>query len=168
MEDLKVLRELARRLEPRLLVTASHGGDLSQDELRKYLEVAQVDFVSPHRPRDAQSLRQTEAKSKELLDWMKALGRVVPVHHQEPFRRGYEKWNPQAEDFVRDLQAAKTGGAAGWCFHNGDRRDAPDGQPRRSFDLRERRLFDQLDEQERKAVDLLKAAMDKGTGLPSR
>jgi CubicO group peptidase (beta-lactamase class C family) len=168
MEDLKALRDLARRLEPRLLITASHGGDISQNELRNYLEVAQVDFVSPHRPRDTPSLGQTGAKSKELQDWMKALGRVVPVHHQEPFRRGYAKWNPQAEDFVRDLEAAKTGGAAGWCFHNGDRRDAPDGQPRRSFDLREQRLFDQLDEQERKAVDWLKAAIDNGTGRPRR
>ncbi|HEU0039541.1 MAG TPA: hypothetical protein VFR76_09720, partial [Verrucomicrobiae bacterium] len=129
-----------------------------------YLEVAQVDFVSPHRPRDARSPAQTEAKSRELLEGMKELGRVVPVHFQEPFRRGYASWNPRAEDFVHDLQAAKAGGGAGWCFHNGDVRDGPDSQPRRSFDLREKRLFDQFDEQERKAVDLLKAAIGHGAG----
>ncbi len=162
--DLKALRDLAKGRKPELLITASQGGDLSRDELRKYLEVAQVDFVSPHRPRDTRSPAQTEAKSRELLDWMKELGRVVPVHFQEPFRRGYANWNPRAEDFVHDLQAAKAGGAAGWCFHNGDRRGAPDGQPRRSFDLREQRLFDQLDEQERKAVDLLKSAISNGSG----
>ena len=34
-------------------------------------------------------------------------------------------------------------GAAGWCFHNGDERAAKDGRPRRSFDLREKRLFEE-------------------------
>ena len=155
-EDLKALRELVKPLYPQLLITASQGGDVSQDEMRKYLEIAQVDFITPHRPRDARSPAQTDANARELLAWMNSLGRVVPVHYQEPFRRGYASWNPQANDFVRDLQAAKAGGAAGWCFHNGDQRTAPDGQPRRSFDLRERRLFDQLDAEERKAVALLK------------
>lgn len=164
MEDLKALRALARRLTPELLVTASHGGDISQEELRKYLQIAQVDFVTPHRPRDARSPARTEEKSKELLGWMEALGRAVPVHFQEPLRRGYAKWNPQPEDFARDLQGAKAGGAAGWCFHNGDQRDAPGGQPRRSFDLRSARLFDQLDESERKTVELLKAAVGDNVG----
>jgi hypothetical protein len=44
------------------------------------------------------------------------------------------------------------GGAAGWCFHNGGQRAKPDRQPSRSFDLREKRLMDQLDEEEMKAV----------------
>jgi hypothetical protein len=56
------------------------------------------------------------------------------------------------------------GGAAGWCFHNGDARDGPDSQPRRSFDLRDKRLFDQFDEQEHRAVDLLKDAISNGAG----
>jgi len=86
---------------------------------------------------------------------MAELGRVVPVHFQEPLRRGYANWNPQPGDFVRDLQGAKVGGAAGWCFHNGDQRGASASLPRRSFDLREKRLFDQLDEAERKAIQLL-------------
>lgn len=34
---------------------------------------------------------------------------------------------------------AKAGGAAGWCFHNGDQKGEPEGRPRRSFDMRERR-----------------------------
>ena len=67
-----------------------------------------------------------------------------------------------AADFPTDLRGAVTGGAAGWCLHNGSQRNAPDGQPRRSFDLRERRLFDQLDTEELKAItgalDILKAA----------
>jgi len=72
-------------------------------------------------------------------------GRQVPVHYQEPFRRGFSsRWQPSAEDFAADLRQALSGGAAGWCFHNGDQRDRPDGRPRRCFDLRQRRLLEQL------------------------
>jgi len=83
---------------------------------------------------------------------MKVLGRLVPVLYQEPFRRGYAAWEPRAEDFLDDLQGARAGGAAGWCFHNGLQRDTPEREPRRSFDLRSRRLFDQLDAEELKFV----------------
>src|SRR5262245_20633429 len=153
--DLKELRELVRKLDPRRLVTASHGGDISRADLREYLLTVRVDFVSPHRPRDADSPGQTEARSKEYRVWMKELGREVPLHYQEPFRRDYGRWQPRAEDFVTDLKGALAGGAAGWCWHNGDRRAAKDGRPRRSFDLREERLLDQLDEEERRALPLL-------------
>jgi len=157
IEDLKNLRELARKLDPDLLVTASHHGvDLTKDDIRDYTQTVRVDFISPHRPRNADSPKQTEAKTKEYLTWMKELRSEVPVHYQEPFRRGYGKWEPKAEDFVVDLKGARAGGAAGWCFHNGDERAAKDGQPRRSFDLREKRLFEQLDEEEIKAIALLK------------
>lgn len=149
LEELKALRDRAKQLDSRRLITASHAGDIGRDELKEYLFTVQVDFISPHRPRDAESPRQTEAKTKEYLAWMKEMGRVVPVHYQEPFRRDFGKWNPRAEDFLTDLEGARRGGAAGWCFHNGDRRGAPDGRPRRSFDLRGRRLFEQLDEEER-------------------
>ena len=154
--ELKELRAVVKRLDPRRLVTASAGSDISRDELREYLTTVGVDLVCPHRPRDAASPKQTEAKSREYLAWMEGIGRVVPLHYQEPLRSGYVKWQPKAEDFVSDLQGARAGGAAGWCFHNGDQRGNPDGQPRRSFDLREHRLFDQLDEVECAALDRLR------------
>lgn len=163
-EELKALREWAKALDPRLLVTASHGGDISRDELRQYLQVARVDFVTPHRPRDARSPERTVATTKQFLEWMKELDLVVPVHYQEPFRRGYGRWSPEAGDFDRDLRAAQAGGAAGWCFHNGDQRGAPESQPRRSFDLRERRLFDQLDPEELKTVAVLARATEAQAG----
>lgn len=159
IEDLKDLRELARKLAPDLLVTASHHGvDLTKDDVRDYIQTARLDFLSPHRPRNANSPKQTEGKTKEFLGRMKDLGREVPVHYQEPFRRGYGKWTPKAEDYVTDLKGARAGGAAGWCFHNGDERAAKDGKPRRSFDLREKRLFEQLDEEETRVLALLKGA----------
>ena len=86
-------------------------------------------------------------------------GRMAPVHYQEPDRRGYGRWEPVAADFVADLRGSLAGGAAGWCFHNGGQRTSPDNQPRRSFDMRRQRLFDQLDEEERKAIESLAAEL---------
>jgi len=153
IEELKQLRDRVRQLDPTRLVTASFGGhDLSIEDVRDSLETIGLDFLSPHRPRNAESPGQTEAKARECLDLMKQIGCVAPVHYQEPFRRGYTRWEPTAVDFLTDLQGAVAGGAAGWCFHNGTQRDTPDEQPRRSFDLRERRLFDQLDGEERRVA----------------
>ena len=59
-DNLKELRGFARALDPALIVTASHGGDISHDELKKYIDVAKVDFIAPHRPRDAYSPAQTQ------------------------------------------------------------------------------------------------------------
>jgi len=150
--DLKELRQLARSLFPELLVTASHAGDLSKDELKSYLADVGVDFISPHRPRDKNSPAQTEEKTRQYLQWMNELGFEKPVHYQEPFRRNFGKWEPQVNDFITDLIGAKKGGAAGWCFHNGDNRSATDGRPRRSFDLREGSVFSQLDETEKEFI----------------
>lgn len=152
-DELHELRKLVRRLDPGRLVTASHGGDIGRDELRAYLEQAQVDFISPHRPRDASSPRQTEVKTRDYLAALGERGCVVPVHYQEPFRRGYDAgWKPSADDFLTDLAQARAGGAAGWCFRNGDQRGADDSRPRRSFDLRDGRLFEQLDAEEQRFV----------------
>jgi hypothetical protein len=160
IEEFRELRALARKLSPGLLVTASHHGiDLTKDDIRQYLQTARLDFLSPHRPRTAGSPAQTEAKTRRCLAWMKELGREAPAHYQEPFRRGYGRWQPTAEDFAADLTGARAGGAAGWCFHNGDQRSARDGKPRRCFDLREKRLFDQLDGEETRALRLLAQAL---------
>lgn len=151
--ELKQLRELVRRLDSARLVTASFGGhDLEEQDVRDAVVTAGVDFLCPHRPRNPESPAQTEARTRECLALMEQVGRVVPVHHQEPFRRGYAGWEPSAADFLSDLRGAVTGGAAGWCWHNGSQRNTPDQQPRRSFNLRAKRLFDQLDADERKVI----------------
>jgi hypothetical protein len=155
-DDLARLQAELKQRDPRRLVTASHGGDISREDLARYLTTAHVDFVAPHRPRDADSAAHTAETTRQLFAWMKELGRVVPVHYQEPFRRGYGTWEPQADDFVKDARAAFEGGAAGWCLHNGSERNGPEERPRRSFDLRERRLFDQLDDHEKAAVEHLR------------
>lgn len=152
IEELAELRVLARERSPDLLVTASHAGDISREELVRYLKEVRVDFISPHRPRGKGTAQQTRERTRQYLAEMEQLGRAVPVHYQEPFRRGFGSWDPSAEDFVVDLVGARVGGAAGWCFHNGDQRSAGDGRPRRSFDLREGRLFSHLDAEEVRAI----------------
>jgi hypothetical protein len=158
-KDLKRMRDTAKRLDPDLLITASAGNDINYEELNSYINDVKVDFISPHRPRTVQSPSQTAAKTKEYLVWMEKLGKSVPVHYQEPFRRGYSDWQPQMKDYITDLLGAKKAGAAGWCFHNGDQRTDPQHQPMRSFDLHEKRLFDQLDPVELMTIKTLSKRM---------
>lgn len=154
--DLIKLRQAAHQLNPQLLVTASHAGDVSKEELSRYLKEVTVDFITPHRPRDSQSPRQTEAQTRRYFEWMKEIGIFVPVHYQEPFRRSYGEWEPSIDDFLNDLKGAKAGGAAGWCFHNGDNRKSADRRPSRSFDLSRGNLFDQLDNVEKTLIKKIK------------
>ena len=160
--ELKKLRETAKRLDPALLITASHAGDIPHDEMTEYLLKVKVDFISPHRPRNAKSPHQTQAKSRLYLKWMKEIGRIVPLNYQEPFRRGFTKgWEPKAADFATDAREALKGGAAGWCLHNGNNKRHKEGKPRRSFDMRGKRLFDALDEEEKTALKRLSQAFKK-------
>lgn len=158
--ELKALRALARRLDPQVLVTASFGGhDLTRGDISNAVVTAGLDFLAPHRPREPESPAQTEARTRNCLALAQTVQRAVPVLYQEPFRRGYGGWQPLANDFFKDLRGALTGGAAGWCFHNGSEQSSPDHQPRRSFDLRTKRLWDQLDLEERKVVSGAKAVL---------
>jgi len=153
-EEAGALRNRIKELDPKRLVTASHAGDIPEKELRSYVQTVQVDFITPHRPRNAQSPGQTAAKTQEYLKQLEKLGKAIPVHYQEPFRRDFGKWQPKAGDFLTDLKNSISGKAAGWCFHNGDARAQEDGRPRRSFDMRdsEGRMFDQLDADEKSVV----------------
>jgi len=157
MNEVGELISLVKGIDPGRLCTASQGGDIPEKELAAYLDVGRIDFLCPHRPRTADTPGSTAARTRVYLEAMKQSGRVVPMHYQEPFRRDYGEWNPRAADFLLDLAAAREGGAAGWCFHNGAARKSEDGRPRRSFDMRpaEGRLFDQLDAEEHAFLDQL-------------
>ena len=159
--ELAELRKFIKGIDPDRLVTASYVGDINEDELKTILLDARVDFLAPHRPRNEKSAGQTAAQTKTYFEMMEQLGRTVPVHYQEPFRRGFtpKRWQPNAEDFLADLKGALAAGAAGWCFHNGDQKDKPEARPRRSFDMRRTRLFDQLDEQEMTFIRQVKATL---------
>jgi len=162
LEECGELRDAIKEIDPARLVTASHGGDISREELADYLRVARVDFITPHRPRNGASPAGTQTKTQEYLQWMAELGKIVPVHYQEPFRRDYGRWQPELADFVADLRGAITGGAAGWCLHNGSPRGAArdDTGPRRSFDLSERCLMAQLDAVELAVLGEMSRALD--------
>jgi hypothetical protein len=164
-EELKQLRDRVREIDPQRLVTASFGGhDLTAEDVRESLLTIGIDFLCPHRPREAESPGQTQARTRECLDLIKETGRVAPVHYQEPFRRGYGQWEPVASDFLTDLRGAIAGGAAGWCLHNGSQRGTAENRPRRSFDLREQRLFDQLDGEEHIVVEKAASGLRPSTG----
>ncbi len=156
MAELGELVSAVKQVDPDRLVTGSKAGDISDDEVRDYLQVAHVDFLAPHRPRDPGSPAQTEAKTKHYLSLCAELGRTVPVHYQEPFRRDFNahQFQPTADDFFTDALGALRGGAAGWCLHLGDNRAAEDRRPRRDFDLRpeEGRFFDRIDDVERRVI----------------
>ncbi|MCC6490163.1 MAG: hypothetical protein IT364_21945, partial [Candidatus Hydrogenedentes bacterium] len=161
MDEVGRLIRAIKAIDPSRLCTASDGGDISREEVVKFINKGEVDFLAPHRPRGADSPAQTAEETREYFDIMKEARRIVPVHYQEPFRRGYGDYPPKAEDFLTDLAEAREGGAAGWCFHNGSVRgdnSNPEQRPRRSFDMRpaEGRLFDQLDEVEREFLRRLK------------
>lgn len=162
-DELKRLRQRVRELDPQRIVTASFGGhDLSADDIREALLEIRCDFLARHRPRHRNSPAETEAETRACLKIMRDLNHLAPLHDQEPFRRGYtndKNWQPTAADFLTDLRGAIQGGAAGWCFHNGSQRTTPDEQPRRSFDLRTRRLLDQLDPEELKFIKQAKTAL---------
>lgn len=158
MSEVGQLIAAVKAIGPDRLCTASEGGDISDEEAARYLTVGHVDFLAPHRGRYAGSAQETAERTQHLLAFA-AKTRPVPVHCQEPFRRGYSEWQPSLDDFKMDLEQARNGGAAGWCFHNGGTRGADDERPRRSFDLRttEPRLFDQFDPVEQAFLDWLRA-----------
>ena len=163
-EDLRKLRAVARELDPKRLVTASHSSD-DEDfakNIEKYVRDVKVDFLSQHRGRYAKSASETAAATKLYLDRLKSLGATVPIHYDEPFRRGYTRgWEPNAEDFLTDLRNAIQAGAAGWCLHNGAQVGPADAQPRRSFDLREKRLYEQLDSVELEVARKVRAEIER-------
>ena len=161
MDEVGRLIRAIKAIDPARLCTASQGGDISREEVLAYIDEGDVDFLCPHRPRGADSPAETAQKTREYFAIMKDATRLVPVHYQEPFRRGYGDYPPKAEDFLTDLAQAREGGGAGWCFHNGSVRgddNNPEQRPRRSFDMRpgEGRLFDQLEEVEREFLRRLK------------
>ena len=164
MEEVAQLAGAVKAIDPERLCTASNaGGDLEPEKAARYMTEGHVDFIAPHRQRDPSTPAGTEAYTKSLRRALEEAGHVVPVHFQEPFRRGYEEWEPCAEDFMLDLTGARDGGAGGWCFHNGATRSADDGRPRRSFDMRrgEGRLFEQLDAEELRFFHLLEQQNQK-------
>jgi hypothetical protein len=158
VEEMAGLCNAIKSVDPDRLLTTSGLGLPDTQALAQLVGKTRVDFISPHLGRDPQSPGATAEVVEQYRRILRDTGRVMPVHLQEPFRRGYDPahWEPKAKDFALDLEMAKAGGAAGWCFHNGTQKNAPEGQPRRSFDLRRKSLFDQLDPEENQFLSSLK------------
>jgi hypothetical protein len=158
-DRLRRLTTRVKQLDPERLVTVSRGSDIPKRELRQYLRHVYIDFITPHRLRSDQSVIKSEARTKKYFKDMRSYGRIVPLLYQEPFRVGYDKFRPTAQQFAQDLKGAIAGGAAGWLFHNGDQRNpaTPNREPRRSHDLSVQRLFVQFDTLETEALTRMHA-----------
>ena len=167
VEELRSLRDLVKKLDGKRLVTVSTGdeGDAAVSfavpALTDYVSKVRVDFITPHRPRGPKMAASTERATRGFRARLDEIGSGIPIHFQEPFRRGFrpDRWEPKAEDFITSLRQAITSGAAGWCLHNGDNKASEDGRPRRCFDLRDQRLFDQLDPVEKQILPKLAAVV---------
>lgn len=150
-EDMGELISTIKAIDPKRLCTAS-GVPGDQDSLNKYLSIGHCDFICPHLCREKECPAQTKDTVKSFIDWMSKLGKRVPIHLQEPFRRDYASYQPTQDDFYRDDSGGKIADAAGWCFHNGSARGK---SLFRSFKMTDEcgRLFAQLDAVEK---DMLK------------
>lgn len=132
-----------KAIDPNRICTAS-GVPANQSDLDYFLTTGHLDFIAPHLCRSQGCSAQTYGTVRTYVTWMTNLGKRVPVHLQEPFRRGYTSYNPVQEDYYRDNSGAKAAEAAGWCFHNGSNPTPP---PYRSFLMNDTtgRLFSQID-----------------------
>ncbi|UCD27319.1 MAG: hypothetical protein JSV03_09305 [Planctomycetota bacterium] len=157
-DEMPQLINAVKTIDPDRLCTFSQGGMIdSQSVLNDYINVGMVDFFAVHMCRTSECPSLTYGEVQKYIGWMANLGTRVPIHLQEPFRRGNRAaWNPVQEDYYRDETGGKVAEAAGWCFHNGGN-DAysADGRPYRSFNMSdpEGRLYDQLDSVELSATD---------------
>ena len=87
IEEARRLRDGVKRVDDRRLVTISYVGDVSKDEVRRYVFEAQVDFLSPHRPRNARSPCETQRGTQQYLF---APGSVYPMASR-PAPRGHRR-----------------------------------------------------------------------------
>ncbi|MHB0999363.1 MAG: cellulase family glycosylhydrolase [Armatimonadota bacterium] len=166
-DDMGALISAIKEIDPKRLCTAS-GVPSSRDDLRKYIDTGHCDFICPHLGREEGSALKTAGRVSEMIGWMQELNVRVPIHLQEPFRRGYTSYEPVESDFLTDAKGAKNAEAAGWCFHNGSMRSKTE-RPYRSFLMndQEGRLYDQLDEVERNMLSKLKEAIG-GTHIDTK
>ena len=152
---LRQWRDAAKKAHPALPITASHWNDIPLERLGEYVDEIGVDFLSPHGDRLPDAVKNRAVLTQRYLKALRERGKAMPVHYQEPSRRDFidskgNKWQPSGEDLIVEMENSRQGGAAGWCFHNGDNHFSPDRKPERSFDLRGERLFPQFDAEERK------------------
>jgi hypothetical protein len=147
------LAAAVREVDPDRLLTASPTPQTKR-EVEKLLVDAGLDFLSPHLGRDPRAPAETPAKTHQLRGFLGELGLDAPIHYQEPLRRGFMDWDPEADAFLLDLRNAVAAGAAGWCLHNGGTKASEDLRPFRCFVMTEAegRLMDQLDAEELRVV----------------
>lgn len=105
-----------------------------------------VTYLAPHFERGRS---WAEREERNVAAYVRAAG-GIPVYCEEPHRRGYAASGhplPAAFEFFRAANGAQRAGAVAWCFHNGH------------FDVREKRLIEQLDDVEKDVMRGLRSAV---------
>ncbi len=151
-----------KAIDPGRICTAS-GVPTSADDLEDYFNPGKCDFIAPHLCRGKSSCpAETLDDVKQFVVWFDQKGFRAPINLQEPFRRGYDSWQPVAVDFLRDCSGGKIAEAAAWCLHNGADNYTTDNRPFRCFDMSasEGRLYVQFEPDELQAS----AQMDEHVG----
>ena len=112
--EVGALVHAVKAIDPSRLVTASTSG--GGPTMGRINPAESLDFLAAHLPRHKDCAYATADLVQNLTAGMAPHSRI-PLHLQEPFRRDYSpSWNPGAADFITDLRAAKSSGAAGWCI----------------------------------------------------
>jgi len=146
-------RDRIKSVQPSQVVTASGccghlmgpADQAIRVDLAADVTTALLDFVGPHMPRTGNWSSRTGARVDSVKRHLASIGRTIPVFLQEEARRRHSGLNPTATEFLDAARRARDADAAGWIFHT----DA-------GFDLSGRRtFFDNLDAEERSAVDRL-------------
>jgi hypothetical protein len=147
VDEVRDLAAAVRAVDPDRLVTASLGGNPPDAAAAKYIDLystADVDFATPHFPRNDEWADQTAERIEAMRAILLDAGWDRPIYLQEEARRGYGDATWPKSDFLTAVAEAAGAGAAGWCFHN----DA-------GFDLSSGSFFDYLDDVELDTIDEL-------------
>lgn len=127
-------------IDPYRPVTASISGSAS--DAAYYADAAELDVAAWHEPRVSSWWDSTASGVATMRAIMS-----LPVYLQEPAPHGDSAWD--ASGVLANVEAAKSSGAAAWCFHT-----------RASFYLNGSTLFNQLSPPEVGVLDNLADAVD--------
>lgn len=162
--DVELSISTAGKLEDQIAWLVQLWGLWLSSPMRR--DTAPLDAVFPHGPRGSSWYR-------DELAFMRTFAPHLPTYAHEPLRRGYwqegHEW-PDGPEFLAALGADDAAGCVAACIHSGSKRRLPSGEFESwgCFDMRPRelggagRLYDGMDDVERKVVRLARRALDEG------
>ncbi len=121
ISELRQLRDVVKKIDPNRPLTATHQGEMKSDDLRDYVDVAQLDFIAVQGPPVPYVL--SKRAGTQLNQWVQTATRRVPVIFERTYIKPSED-APVAPDFYQDLQGALEARASGWILRRESRDDS--------------------------------------------